>query len=205
MNADKIKKMEELRKKLLQLDKNEWDQILDTSKDKPQHYIDNSERMRHFNIMFSEEARKKSSESHKGKKPAKETIEKIVNTKREKGILNAPKPEHVKQAARLYQLQRTKEERQKAFEKVDIEARTQNYRDKEAHRQKALDNMRHKMKTILAFKDNILVGTYESIMQASRELNLNAGSITSVLSPKYPNSKSTKGYTFQYKELPTKE
>ena len=65
MKADKIKKMEELRKRLLQLDSNEWEEVLDTSSDKEQWRIDISERMRIDNMAFKPEVKIKMSQAAK--------------------------------------------------------------------------------------------------------------------------------------------
>lgn len=99
-----------------------------------------------------------------------------------------------KEAARKAQLKRTTKSRKEAWKKVDQAARVRNYKDKEAHRQKAIDNMKHRRKKLQAFYNGELVGTFESIMEASRSLGINSGSISMCL--KNP-SWSAKGYKFQ--------
>lgn len=117
--------------------------------------------------------------------------ERMKGNESRKGQKNS---EFQKQAARKGQLKRTTKSRKEAWEKVDQAARVRNYKDREGHRQKAIDNMKHKRKKLQAFYNGELVGTFESIMEASRTLGINSGSISMCL--KNP-SWSAKGYKFQ--------
>lgn len=143
----------------------------------------------------SDRSKSKLSKALTGRKINPETTAKIHATRKLRG--NTGGGENQKIAVREHQLQRTKEERQKAWLKVDAKARYDNYKDKESHRQKAIENMKHKMTKIETYKDGKLVGSYKSIMEASRQLDVNCGSISLVLNPKYPKSKSAGGYTFK--------
>ena len=107
------------------------------------------------------------------------------------GKMNSDKQ---KQAVRDWQKKRSKKERQEAWLKVDQKARHSNYKDKELHRQKAINNMKHKMINIVALKEGRIVGEYESIMEASRKLKVNSGSISFAI--KNPNNKAG-GYKFK--------
>lgn len=143
-----------------------------------------------------EKAIAKMKQSLTGRTVKPESVAKTHATRKRKG--NTGGGENQKIAAREAQLKRTKKERQEAWKKVDPVQRYNNYKDKEAHRQKSIKNQEGKRRPLAAFKDGIKVGEYESIMQASRTLNLNSGSVYLVADPNRTNYKSTKGYTFEF-------
>lgn len=127
-----------------------------------------------------------------GKKRSRKAVAKTHATRKKLG--NTGGGENQKIAARIAQLKRTTESRKEAWKKVDPVKRYENYKDKEAHREKAYNNAKKKMVSVVAFKDGKEIGVFESTMEASRQLNINPGSISGcVRNPTW----SAKGYKFK--------
>lgn len=122
---------------------------------------------------LSEEARRKLSELHKGNHPSDETRRKLSEAR--KGEKNPNYGKHLSEETRRKMSEAQKGKQNEGSRKAGEKRKT----------------------PVQAFRDGVLVGTFESQIEAARQLGCNQGGIYSVLVGK---ARQHHGYTFKYAE-----